>query len=182
MFAEPLAKHVLSYSEKNLLQEFAFVQSGLGWTAMVRISLIFSCLSWNRCTHKKRASHHVCHQVHRLFDVRLIFRRHWVILAIWRQVSVCTRKMTMLPPSWFCAPTTCFTCSFFIFNFCILFPPQLVLCAHDMFYGWPYINSPSCHIPSSFQVLYHHHGHCHHHHHDFASPSLPQLNLPTPMI
>ena len=44
MFAEPLAKHVLSYSEKNLLQEFAFVQSGLGWTAMVRISLIFSCL------------------------------------------------------------------------------------------------------------------------------------------
>merc|ERR1712109_229143 len=28
---------------------------------------------------------------------------------------------------------------------------MLVLCAHDMFYGWPYINSPSCHIPSSFQ-------------------------------
>merc|ERR1719507_2627707 len=22
---------------------------------------------------------------------------------------------------------------------------MLFLCAHDMFYGWPYINSPSCH-------------------------------------
>merc|ERR1711940_271922 len=40
----------------------------------------------------------------------------------------------LFPPSWFCAPTTCFTCSFFIFNFCILFPPQLVLCADYMFY------------------------------------------------
>ena len=28
----------------------------------------------------------------------------------------------------------------------------LLACAHDMFYGWPYINSPSCYIPSSFQV------------------------------
>ena len=74
------------------------------------------------------------------------------------KTSVCTRKMTM-------------------------FPPQLVLCAHDMFYGWPYMNSPSCHIPSSFQVLYHHHviviiiitti---------FASKSLLQLDLPTPII
>lgn len=27
----------------------------------------------------------------------------------------------------------------------------LFLCAHDMFYGWPYINGPSCGIPSSFQ-------------------------------
>lgn len=27
----------------------------------------------------------------------------------------------------------------------------LLLCAHDMFYGWPYINGPSCGIPSSFQ-------------------------------
>ena len=26
------------------------------------------------------------------------------------------------------------------------------LCAHDMFYGWPYMNGPSCGIPSSFQV------------------------------
>merc|ERR1711892_73783 len=25
------------------------------------------------------------------------------------------------------------------------------LCAHDMFYGWPYMNGPSCGIPSSFQ-------------------------------
>ena len=31
--------------------------------------------------------------------------------------------------------------------------PQLVLCAHDIFYGWPYLNGPSCHIPSSFQVF-----------------------------
>jgi hypothetical protein len=30
---------------------------------------------------------------------------------------------------------------------------MLLLCAHDMFYGWPYINGPSCGIPSSFQVL-----------------------------
>jgi len=27
----------------------------------------------------------------------------------------------------------------------------LFLCAHDMFYGWPYMNGPSCGIPSSFQ-------------------------------
>jgi len=26
-----------------------------------------------------------------------------------------------------------------------------VLCAHDMFFGWKYINGPSCGIPSSFQ-------------------------------
>jgi len=26
-----------------------------------------------------------------------------------------------------------------------------LLCAHDMFYGWPYMNSPSCYIPSGFQ-------------------------------
>ena len=25
-------------------------------------------------------------------------------------------------------------------------------CAHNLFYGWPYINSPSCGMPSSFQV------------------------------
>ena len=29
------------------------------------------------------------------------------------------------------------------------------LCAHDMFYGWPYMNGPSCGIPSSFQVVCH---------------------------
>ena len=35
----------------------------------------------------------------------------------------------------------------------------LLACAHDMFYGWPYMDSPSCKIfgsqkiiPSSFQV------------------------------
>jgi len=27
----------------------------------------------------------------------------------------------------------------------------IFLCAHDIFYGWPYLNSPSCYIPSSFQ-------------------------------
>ena len=27
-----------------------------------------------------------------------------------------------------------------------------LLCAHDMFYGWKYIDGPSCGIPSSFQV------------------------------
>jgi len=27
----------------------------------------------------------------------------------------------------------------------------LLFCAHDMFYGWPYMNSPSCYIPSGFQ-------------------------------
>ena len=27
-----------------------------------------------------------------------------------------------------------------------------LLCAHDMFFGWKYIDSPSCGIPSSFQV------------------------------
>merc|ERR1739838_872366 len=32
---------------------------------------------------------------------------------------------------------------------------MILLCAHDMFYGWKYINGPSCGIPSSFQyVLY----------------------------
>ena len=32
---------------------------------------------------------------------------------------------------------------------------MIFTCAHDMFYGWPYINHPSCFIPSSFQyVLY----------------------------
>ena len=116
---------------------------------------------------KKSRSSCVPSSLH-FIDVRLIFLRHWVILAIRRQVSA-PERWPCFPPSWFCAATTCFTCSFFIFNFCILFPPQLVLCAHDMFYGWPYMNSPSCHIPSSFQVLYHHHGHCHHHHHhDFC--------------
>ena len=28
----------------------------------------------------------------------------------------------------------------------------IFLCAHNMFYGWPYMNGPSCGIPSSFQV------------------------------
>jgi len=28
---------------------------------------------------------------------------------------------------------------------------MVLLCAHDMCYGWPYMNSPSCGIPSSFQ-------------------------------
>jgi len=27
----------------------------------------------------------------------------------------------------------------------------IFLCSHDMFYGWPYMNGPSCGIPSSFQ-------------------------------
>ena len=27
-------------------------------------------------------------------------------------------------------------------------------CAHDMFYGWPYMDAPSCYIPPSFQVLF----------------------------
>ena len=26
-------------------------------------------------------------------------------------------------------------------------------CAHDMFYGWPYMWSPSCHVPPTFQVI-----------------------------
>ena len=30
---------------------------------------------------------------------------------------------------------------------------MVVLCAHDMFYGWPYINHPSCGMPSTFQVF-----------------------------
>ena len=30
---------------------------------------------------------------------------------------------------------------------CLLFA-----CAHDMFYGWPYIGSPSCKVPPTFQV------------------------------
>jgi len=29
---------------------------------------------------------------------------------------------------------------------------MLLLCSHDMFYGWKYLNGPSCGIPSSFQV------------------------------
>merc|ERR1719273_1630562 len=29
---------------------------------------------------------------------------------------------------------------------CLLFA-----CAHDMFYGWPYMDAPSCYIPPSFQ-------------------------------
>jgi len=28
---------------------------------------------------------------------------------------------------------------------------MVLLCAHDMFYGWPYMNHPSCGMPSSFQ-------------------------------
>jgi len=28
---------------------------------------------------------------------------------------------------------------------------MVLLCGHDMFYGWPYMNGPSCYIPSSFQ-------------------------------
>jgi len=28
---------------------------------------------------------------------------------------------------------------------------MIFLCAHDMFYGWPYMNHPSCGMPSSFQ-------------------------------
>jgi len=32
---------------------------------------------------------------------------------------------------------------------------MILLCSHDMFYGWKYMNGPSCGIPSSFQyVLY----------------------------
>ena len=29
---------------------------------------------------------------------------------------------------------------------------MLLLCGHDMFYGWKYMDGPSCGIPSSFQV------------------------------
>ena len=29
---------------------------------------------------------------------------------------------------------------------------MILLCAHDMFYGWKYLDGPSCGIPSSFQV------------------------------
>ena len=29
---------------------------------------------------------------------------------------------------------------------------MILLCAHDIFYGWKYLNGPSCGIPSSFQV------------------------------
>ena len=32
---------------------------------------------------------------------------------------------------------------------------MILLCAHDMFYGWKYMNGPSCGIPSSFQVRTH---------------------------
>merc|ERR1712203_618880 len=32
---------------------------------------------------------------------------------------------------------------------------MILLCSHDMFYGWKYLDGPSCGIPSSFQyVLY----------------------------
>lgn len=31
----------------------------------------------------------------------------------------------------------------------------ILACAHNLFYGWPYLNGPSCHIPSSFQVSGH---------------------------
>ncbi len=27
----------------------------------------------------------------------------------------------------------------------------LLACAHNLLYGWPYLNGPSCHVPSSFQ-------------------------------
>lgn len=30
---------------------------------------------------------------------------------------------------------------------------MIFACAHDMFYGWPYINGPSCHVPPTFQVI-----------------------------
>lgn len=29
----------------------------------------------------------------------------------------------------------------------------ILACAHNLFYGWPYLNGPSCHIPSSFQYV-----------------------------
>ena len=29
---------------------------------------------------------------------------------------------------------------------------MILLCSHDMFYGWKYMDGPSCGIPSSFQV------------------------------
>ena len=29
---------------------------------------------------------------------------------------------------------------------------MILLCGHDMFYGWKYMDGPSCGIPSSFQV------------------------------
>ena len=29
---------------------------------------------------------------------------------------------------------------------------MIFACAHDMFYGWPYINGPSCNVPPTFQV------------------------------
>ena len=32
---------------------------------------------------------------------------------------------------------------------------MILLCAHDMFYGWKYMDGPSCGIPSSFQVRTH---------------------------
>ena len=32
---------------------------------------------------------------------------------------------------------------------------MLLICAHDMFYGWKYMDGPSCGIPSSFQVSPH---------------------------
>ncbi len=31
---------------------------------------------------------------------------------------------------------------------------MIFACAHDMFYGWPYIDAPSCYIPPSFQVSF----------------------------
>ena len=30
----------------------------------------------------------------------------------------------------------------------------MLLCLHDILYGWKYLNSPSCGIPSSFQVTF----------------------------
>ena len=125
MFAEPLAKHVLSYSEKNLLQEFAFVQSGLGWTAMVRISLIFSCLYEIDVTTKKEPlimSAIKC-------TGSLILDSFFADLGLfWQyednvapQLVLCADYMFYMffflfstfvfyfPPSWFSAPTTCST-------------------------------------------------------------------------
>lgn len=30
----------------------------------------------------------------------------------------------------------------------------LLACAHDMFYGWPFMDAPSCYVPPTFQVIY----------------------------
>ena len=29
----------------------------------------------------------------------------------------------------------------------------ILACSHNLLYGWPYINAPSCSIPSSFQYI-----------------------------